>query len=143
MQFKQITHGSPEYDRECALRHRVLREPLDLDLYAEDLAAEAQELHFGLFSPAGDLAACLVASPTSKTAVKLRQMAVDEAFQGLGCGTELLTQVEEVLRSQGFKLVVLHARQAAIGFYERLGYQVTSGEFIQVTLPHVRMEKAL
>jgi predicted GNAT family N-acyltransferase len=37
----------------------------------------------------------------------------------------------------------MHARKNAIGFYEKMGYQVTSEEFLEVTIPHVVMEKKL
>jgi predicted GNAT family N-acyltransferase len=37
----------------------------------------------------------------------------------------------------------MHARLSARGFYERLGYRVTSETFAEVTIPHVMMEKTL
>jgi predicted GNAT family N-acyltransferase len=37
----------------------------------------------------------------------------------------------------------MHARKTATGFYEKLGYVISGGEFEEVTLPHVVMEKKL
>jgi predicted GNAT family N-acyltransferase len=37
----------------------------------------------------------------------------------------------------------MHARKTAKGFYEKLGYAVTGDEFMEVTIPHYIMEKAL
>ena len=45
MNFRSIDHGSPEYADGCALRHRVLRVPLGLSIYDEDLDAEQSDLH--------------------------------------------------------------------------------------------------
>ncbi len=37
----------------------------------------------------------------------------------------------------------MHARKTAVGFYEKLGYFSTGGEFEEVTIPHNIMEKKL
>jgi predicted GNAT family N-acyltransferase len=37
----------------------------------------------------------------------------------------------------------MHARKSATGFYEKLGYTTDGQEFLEVTLPHVVMEKLL
>jgi hypothetical protein len=36
---------------------------------------------------------------------------------------------------------MMHARSTAIPFYERLGYRIEGGEFVQQTIPHVIMVK--
>jgi GNAT superfamily N-acetyltransferase len=142
MRFRQIDYGSSDYALECDLRDRILRSPLGLTLSAQDLAQEDQALHFGLFAEAR-LIACVVAVTISPTTVKLRQMAVEPAYQGLGWGKVLLEQVEAVLRQRAVKRVVLHARKTAAGFYQRLGYQIEGPEFLEVTLPHYPMGKTL
>jgi predicted GNAT family N-acyltransferase len=37
----------------------------------------------------------------------------------------------------------MHARKTAVGFYEKLGYKRIGNEFLEVTIPHYAMEKAL
>jgi predicted GNAT family N-acyltransferase len=37
----------------------------------------------------------------------------------------------------------LHARLTAIGFYEKSGYVVSGGEFLEVGIPHVKMVKRI
>jgi predicted GNAT family N-acyltransferase len=37
----------------------------------------------------------------------------------------------------------MHARQTAVGFYQKLGYSITGEPFEEVTIPHYIMEKAL
>ncbi len=39
--------------------------------------------------------------------------------------------------------MIMHARKTAVGFYEKLGYKVTGKEFVEITIPHVVMEKKL
>jgi predicted GNAT family N-acyltransferase len=39
--------------------------------------------------------------------------------------------------------MVVHARDVAVGFYERLGYQSVGEPFVEIGLPHQTMEKEL
>jgi hypothetical protein len=141
MRFAQIPIGSPQYEEERRLREEVLRRPLGLSLTEEDLAREEDQLHFGLFEPGGELVACAVAVLLSPTEARIRQMAVSPDHQRQGLGRRLLEYLENDLRARGFRTLVLNARTSAVGFYERLGYSVHGEEFVDVTVPHVRMSK--
>jgi ribosomal protein S18 acetylase RimI-like enzyme len=68
-------------------------------------------------------------------------MAVSPDRQRRGLGRRLLEDLENDLRARGFRTLVLNARTSAVGFYERLGYSVLGEEFVDVTVPHVRMSK--
>ena len=143
MIFRAIPHGSAGYEAECALRHAVLRAPLGLDLYSENLAAERDQLHFGLFDDTNLLAACVIAVPGPPPDARIRQMAVRPDRQGQGLGRALMTALEADLRARGFRRFLLHARLSAAGFYESLGYSRTGAEFTEVGIPHVMMEKSM
>jgi predicted GNAT family N-acyltransferase len=143
MTFREITFGSPDYRQECELRQVVLRNPIGLNIYDEDLEKERDHRHFGLFDAAGVLAACAVATPLSDDTVRIRQMAVASDSQGQGLGRTLMVEIERWLAEHGFTCVTLHARASAVGFYEKLGYAITSEEFVEVTIVHRMMEKTL
>lgn len=143
MTVREIHFGSPEFDAECDLRQRVLRAPLGLDLYDEDLELEKNQLHFGLFDSSGLLVACVIAAPLASTQAKIRQMAVSTERQRRGLGRDLLNRVEAILRARGIASLTLHARLSAIEFYRCLGYTASGGTFIEVGLPHVEMRKEL
>ena len=81
--------------------------------------------------------------PLDNGAVKLRQMAVESSRQGSGVGRQLLNGVEELLRAEGILRIELNARDTAVGFYEKQGYRKFGGKFMEVTLPHWKMVKAL
>jgi hypothetical protein len=141
--MRQIAFGTPEYELARRLREEVLRKPLGLSLTDEDLEGEEHQLHFGLFESSGELVACGVAVPISRTEARIRQMAVLPSRQGTGLGGRLLEEIENDLRTRGFRTLVLDARTSAAGFYERLGYSALGEEFIHVTIPHIRMSKAV
>ena len=140
--FSEVPYGSRHYRQALRLRQEVLRDPLGLPMSEADLAGEELQHHYGLL--AGDeLAACVVIKPLSKTHCKLRQMAVSPSHQASGLGRRLIEAVEENLRQRGFESIEMAARETAVGFYERLGFQRVGEPFIEVTIPHFKMEKSL
>ncbi len=143
MIIREIQFGSEEFRRECELRQRVLRAPIGLNLYEENLDGEKEQFHFGLFDGQGKLVACVIAVALSPTRAKIRQMAVAPDQQGKGCGRLLLESVEATLARRGLMNLSMHARKTAVGFYQALGYATSGGEFTEVGLPHLTMEKCL
>ena len=140
--FVEFDFGSDAYQQACQLRHEVLRVPLGLSLYEEDLSAESAQRHFGLWDGTL-LLACVTAAPLSPNTAKLRQMAVSPGCQGQGHGRKLIRFVETQLAYAGVAKISLHARLTAVGFYEKLAYRTLGAEFTEVSLPHLRMEKSL
>ena len=140
--FRQIEYGSAYYRQALRLRETVLRMPLGLPLSKEDLRGEDRQLHFGLFSD-DRIIACVIAVPVSATEAKIRQNAVESAYQGRGLASTMMRQLEGNLAARGFRFLSLHARTGAIGFYEKLGYQTEGEEFVEVTIPHRKMVKHL
>ena len=50
---------------------------------------------------------------------------------------------ENPARDRGYKIISMHARKNAAGFYEKMGYKIASDEFKEITIPHYVMEKQL
>lgn len=142
MALKIIDHGSREYQQMVQLRNDILRKPLKLTLTPEELAKEKDEILIGAFEEEKMLGCCMLII-VDRSTVRLRQMAVLNNLQGKGIGRALMQFAENIARDRGFKKIIMHARKSAAGFYEKLGYQVCSDEFEEVTLPHYEMEKKL
>ena len=142
MALKIIDHGSREYQQMVQLRNDILRKPLKLTLTPEELAREKDEILIGAFEEEKMLGCCMLII-VDRSTVRLRQMAVLNNLQGKGIGRALMQFAENIARDRGFKKIIMHARKSAAGFYEKLGYQVCSEEFEEVTLPHYEMEKKL
>ena len=137
-----VQHGTKEYDETVALREEVLREPLGLAFSQEELAGEKDSFH--LASRDGDqLVACLVLKPLDEKRLMMRQLAVREDFLKKGFGRELVSYAESFARERGYGEIALHARETALGFYEKLGYDAEGDSFIEVGLPHLAMRKKL
>jgi predicted GNAT family N-acyltransferase len=142
MALKIIDHGTPEYHQMIKLRDDILRKPLGLSFSQEELMQEKDQILIGAFDEDKMLGCCMLVNE-GEGVVRLRQMAVNNNLQGKGIGRALMNFAENIARDQGFRRLTMHARKTAIGFYEHLGYQICSDEFLEVTIPHFIMEKRL
>lgn len=142
MALRLIDYGSPEYEQMLRLRYEMLRKPLGLSFSEEELKKEKDDVLMGAFEDDRILGCCLL-SPEDAHILRLRQMAVPNNLQGKGIGRALMIFAENVARDMGYETLMMHARITAIGFYEKLGYVKRNGEFTEVTIRHVIMEKKL
>ena len=142
MALKQIDHGTREYQQMVKLRDDMLRKPLGLSFTEDELEEEKDNMLIGAFEDDEMLGCCMLVEEKPDT-VRLRQMAVLNDLQGKGIGRALMGFAENLARDRGYKVMSMHARKNATGFYEKMGYKITSAEFIEVTIPHYVMEKQL
>ena len=142
MALKIIDHGTNEYQQMVKLRDDVLRKPLGLSFSEEELANEKDNMFIAAYDDDQILGCCMLVEE-NPTTVRLRQMAVLNDLQGKGIGRALTNFAENLARDRGYKIMSMHARKPVVGFYEKMGYTVTSSEFIEITIPHYVMEKRL
>lgn len=140
--IRQAPFRSADYGALLDLRWQALRAPLGLAFTPEELAADAASTHVGAFDGQAAVGS-LILTPQGAAAVRLRQMAVEEAYRGQGLGSRLMVFAEEIMRRSGRKVVVCHARLTAVGFYAGHGFEAQGAGFVERTLPHVRMERRL
>ena len=142
MALQIIDHGTKEYQEMIDLRFNILRKPLGLVFTDEELEKEKNDILIGCFDD-GKLEACCMLTQIAPKTLRLRQMAVTSGLQGKGMGRAIMQFAENIAYDRGYRKISMHARKTAIGFYEKLGYNVTGSEFLEVTIPHYVMEKEL
>ncbi len=143
MNVIEVEFATPEYDETVKLRYKILREPLDLDFTEEQLSAEYADFHLAAYDDAWILRGCLVLTPKEEKVLKMRQVAVDNAVQSKGIGSLLVKASEVYARAKGFDTMELNARETAVAFYQKLGYNTEGVLFEEVSIPHFRMVKKL
>lgn len=142
MALKILDHGTPEYQQMIKLRDDILRKPLGLSFDKEELDNEKDNLLMAAYEDDVMLGCCMLVEENPQT-VRLRQMAVLNDLQGKGIGKALINFAENLARDRGYQKISMHARQNAIGFYEKMGYKKVGEEFKELTIPHYIMEKKL
>lgn len=142
MALKILDYGTPEYRQMVKMRAEILRKPLGLSFSESELEKEKDYLLIGAFEDDELLGCCMIVEKDPIIA-RLRQMAVLNNLQGKGIGRALVLFAENLARDHGFKKMSMHARKNTVPFFEKMGYLVTSDEFIELTIPHLEMEKDL
>ncbi len=142
MALKIIDHGTTEYHQMVKLRDDILRRPLGLTFTPEELESEKDNMLIAAFEDEQMLGCCMLVEEQPGT-VRLRQMAVLNDLQGKGIGRALMNFAENIARDRGYRIVRMHARSHAVGFYEKVGYRILGDQFVEVTIPHYVMEKKL
>ena len=117
-----------------AVRHPVLRKGKPIESCHFDGDDLASTLHFGLFENESlEGVISLFESKNSlfeaENQIQIRGMAVLEHHQGKGFGRKLITYCEDFLHQKKDLLVWFNARQNAIGFYQKLGYEIIGDSF--------------
>lgn len=63
---------------------------------------------------------------------------------GIGLGRELMIEsIQAIKEKTPCQKICMDAQKHAVGFYEKLGFEVTSGEFLEEGIVHVAMELEL
>ena len=67
------------------------------------------------------------------------RMAVLKDWRGKGVGSALVQCLLGEARGRQIKQIGLNAQTHAVGFYLKFGFQTVGEEFLDATIPHVRM----
>ena len=139
--FLATTHDTLYYKEACQLRDVILRKPLGMSLYDQNLEEEKNFIHIIGKSKEGHIIAYLQFKAIDESTTKMQQVAVHSEYQNQGIGRNLVIFSETFAKKEDFSQIILHAREPVIGFYERLGYTKVGDRFHEVGIPHYKMEK--
>ena len=117
-------NSQEEWDLYFNLRYEVLRAPWNQPRGSERNEGDATAEHFAFFED-DEIIGVGRLDFTENLGSQIRFMAVDIRFQGRGIGRQLMQHMEEIARNKGCKETILHAREIALPFYEKLGYDIT------------------
>ena len=132
------------------LRYAVLRQPWQQPPGSERVPAdeEVNTFHALLLADGNDPAPVALAvgmlQRIDSWQGQIRFMAVAPAAAGTGLGRRVVVHLEQEAQAIGLTEIVLHARETAVGFYEKLGYVVVApSHTLFGVLPHFLMHKPL
>ncbi|MBT3168876.1 MAG: GNAT family N-acetyltransferase [Candidatus Cloacimonetes bacterium] len=140
MNFKEIIFGSQDYQSAVKLRDDILRKPLNMQFEIANLAKEKHDFHLACFEE-HTIIAVLFLTKIDENTIRMRQVAVNENWQNRKVGTQLVKFAESFSKERGFSKMILHSRKIALKFYQRLSYNIIGNEFLEINIPHFKMEK--
>lgn len=143
MYTRLIEFATPDFDMALKLRDLVLRKPLNMEFYSEDISKEYDSYHLACFDDNDYLVGILILKPLNENVLKMRQVAVSPKCQGQGIGTYLVRSAESLAVNEGYTQFELHARENAVRFYKRMDYETVGNKFDEVGISHYKMKKKL
>ncbi len=140
--IKTVSFQSKEYQQLLELRNKILRIPLGMNIKNDPLHEEVEDIHIGYFKNHKVIGGLILRDVGNQT-FKIRQVVVSNDFQKKGIGQKMISFSEQYALRNGFNQIELNARNVAVPFYEKLGYQKVGTVFFEVNLPHYKMIKKL
>ena len=134
-----------DYNRIFRLRWEILRRPWGQAEGSEQDKEEFTSIHRAIINTENEdvVLACGRIQQIEENLAQVRYMAVNDAFRGQGLGSTVLKSLEEAAQEMEINRVFLHAREPAVSFYLRLGYQLQEEISPFLGIRHFRMEKLL
>jgi ribosomal protein S18 acetylase RimI-like enzyme len=143
----QAPHTPAQWDAYYALRYQVLRQPWQQPLGSEHCPADNDPSteHALLLAPGVNSALAVgMLQRTTNQQGQMRFMAVAPHAAGTGLGSQVVAYLEHRAIATGLTEIILHARETAVGFYEKHGYAVVEPSHLLFgVLPHFLMRKQL
>jgi N-acetylglutamate synthase-like GNAT family acetyltransferase len=91
---------------------------------ANAIQRDKSAFHLLLTDPSGEALACGRLHRTALGEAQVRYMAVVENARGSGYGSRILEALEAEARATGARKIVLNARDNAVEFYRKRGYDI-------------------
>ena len=131
-----------EWEDYYELRYCVLRAPWGQAKGSEQTPDEAQHQHFAYFDDANQLLGVGRLDQVDAQTAQIRFMAVAESQQGKGIGKAIIKEIEGISKENGVQKIILHAREIALPFYQKLGYRlVEKSHLLFGEIQHFLMQK--
>ncbi|MFJ7732044.1 GNAT family N-acetyltransferase [Lysinibacillus sp. NPDC097231] len=136
----KIVETKKEHDEAFAVRRKVFVEEQGVPLHLECDAEDATATHFIMYEGENPVGAARLRS-IENDAAKIERVCILQDQRGKKLGALIMKEIENYAISINKEKLKLHAQSYAIPFYEKLGYTVTSPEFMDAGIPHRAMEK--
>jgi predicted GNAT family N-acyltransferase len=139
-----ISPESPLFAHVLRLRRRVFVDEQGIPPEIEIDKLDATAVHLAGYVPETSVAPDILG--TLRLIIdgaqgRIGRMAVRDDTRRCGVGTRLMAEAVNHAVKAGCSVITLAAQTNAQGFYETLGFQVTSATFLEAGIPHINMER--
>jgi ribosomal protein S18 acetylase RimI-like enzyme len=133
-----------DFDKYYDLRWRILRKPWNQPIGSEKDDLENSSIHVMVCKKDRIPIGVGRAYFNSPEEAQIRYMAVEENYLGKGVGSLILRELEKRIKEKGGIYVVLNARESAVDFYKKHGYDIVEkAHTLFGSIPHFKMQKNL
>lgn len=130
-----------EFKEYYDLRWRILRKPWDMPQGSEQDELDGKSIHLMAIID-NKLIGCGRGHLASYKVAQIRYMAVDEHYRRQGVASNILLELEKILFNKNVNEIILKAREKAVPFYTKFGYEIfEEGEILFDQIKHYWMKK--
>lgn len=135
--------SAEDFKKYYELRWRILRKPWNQPPGSE--RDDDEDISFHLMAIENNQALSVARLQfTNDTTAQLRYMAVDQQAEGQGIGRVMIEAMEIHTRNNGASSIMLHARENAVGFYEKMGFRTEEKSYLLFDcIQHYKMTKKI
>lgn len=142
IRFETVPHGSNAWKEAVELRETILRKPLGSAFSADELAEEKSHIHITGYANE-ELVATAVLVPEAGQ-MKMQRVVVDNSARNAGIGTDMIRFCEDLAKQhEDVHVMYCHARDSAVRFYAKNGYEPDGDYFPEDGIPHLKMKKRI
>jgi predicted GNAT family N-acyltransferase len=138
--YLKIVNSQKELEEAYSVRNRVFVEEQDVPAEEEIDQYEKDCTHFVLYENKEAVGAGRFRVLDGYG--KVERICVLKEYRKNGSGKLIMKEIEKYAHEQGISKLKLNAQTQAIPFYEGLGYEAVSGEFLDAGIPHRTMIKS-
>lgn len=124
-----------DWQQAIPLRHKVLWPTKPAEFCHVD--GDASAYHIGAF--VDDQLVSVASMYPDGSCVRLRKFATDQAYQGRGIGSAVLTQLLLEAKQRQFSVFWCDARESATQFYARFGMKIEGDKFYKSSEAYFKM----
>ena len=133
-----------ELEKYYTLRFEILRKPWNQPEDSVKDEWEENSIHVLMMNNKDEAIATGRLQLNSDEEGQIRSMAVRGDLQGKGLGSEIMKYIEQKASDKKLKHIILDARENAVSFYKKHGYQIIGDSYMLFgVIPHFRMKKDL
>ena len=135
---------STEFEAYYDFRWRYLRAPWEMPRGSEKDELEDSAIHLPALDENSRILGVGRDHRTDDGNAQIRYMATKDSARGQGVGAAIVAHLEQCARDFGAATMVINARENALLFYEKLGYEIfTDSPTLIGTIAHKLMRKQL
>lgn len=123
MNTLRAPNTAEEFSQYYQLRWQILRKPWQQALGSEQDTQELNAIHRMIIDDKANVLAVGRLEKITEKQGQIRFMAVDDNLQGQGLGQQIINALEQQASQLGMTEICLNARDSALSFYQKLGYE--------------------
>lgn len=131
-----------EFERYRDLRWKVLRAPFNQPRITEEDDEGTEDFPIMVCEVDGIPIGVGRAHFISEDEAQIRSISVEPEWEGKGIGSIVLRELEKIVFEKGTRRIIIHARNNAIEFYKKNGYESVGPSYTLFgNIEHTLMEK--